>query len=86
MLKKNHPFSDKPLVKQSPSEIAKSYNLKLYDHLQLGNTINFLQSREFGVTRLDAQIAEIRKVTHVYSREIRINRGKFMEYSFQPFV
>ncbi len=62
-------------------------NNRLYEHLQAGNTINFLQARDLGIGFPNSRIAELRKqqVT-IYSRFIRISNVQCKEYSLQPFV
>ena len=85
MIQRNNPFSDQ--AKPEPRKgKPKPYNEALYDHLQHGNTINFIQARTMGITQLDAQIAAIRKITNVYSRNVRINSLRYLEYSLHPFV
>jgi hypothetical protein len=86
MSQRNNPFSDAPPTKQASKQIAKTYNSKLYDYLQQGNSINFIQAREMGITKLDMNIAEIRKLTTVYSRTVRINTLMCTEYSLQQFT
>jgi acid phosphatase class B len=85
MFQSNNPFSD-PQKSKFGNDIPKAYNRDLYDHLQQGNTINFIQARAMGISQLDTHIAEIRKITNVYSRNVRINSLRYMEYSLQPFV
>ncbi len=86
MLQRNNPFSDPPQTKQVSNDIPKAFNTKLYDHLQQGNTINFVQAHAMGIAQLNTHIAEIRKIVNIYSRIIRINNVQCMEYSLQPIV
>jgi len=85
MQKKLNPFTGPP-PPQISKEVPKAYNEALYDHLQQGNSINFIQARAMGITRLDTHIAEIRKITQVYSRDVRINALRYLEYSLHPFL
>ncbi len=86
MSQRNNPFSDLPVTNQMNNNTPKAYNTNLYDHLQQGNAINFVQAKALGITQLDSHIAEIRKITNVYSRTVRINTVKCMEYSLNPFA
>ncbi len=86
MLQRNNPFSNPPLDKQVSNEIPKAFNTKLYDHLQQGYTINFVQAKAMGIAQLNSHIAEIRKIVNIYSRTVRINNVTCMEYSLQPIV
>jgi len=86
MSQRNNPFSDTPLSNQKGNAIPKAYNVKLYDYLQQGNTINFVQARALGINQLSTHIAELREFTSIYSRTVRINAVKFLEYSLQPFI
>ena len=79
----NNPFSN-PMM-SSGNQVPKTYNTTLYDHLQQGSSINFVQARALGIAKLDMHIAEIRKITNVYSRTVRINNVTCMEYSLQKF-
>ncbi|MEO5997850.1 MAG: hypothetical protein ABIQ00_14315 [Chitinophagaceae bacterium] len=85
MPKSNNPFTETPKHKSS-KEIPKTYNVSLYDHLQGGNTINFIQARSMGISQLDSQIAQIRKFTTIYTRDVRINALRYLEYSLHPFI
>ncbi len=86
MSQRNNPFSDSLVTNQINIQTPKAYNINLYDHLQQGNSVNFVQAKALGITQLDSRIAEIRKITNVYARTIRINAVKCTEYSLQPFA
>ena len=59
----------------------------LLDHLQSGNTINFMQAMDLGITHLNTRIAELRsRDIHVYSRPMAYRNIKCQEYSLQPFL
>lgn len=66
---------------------VEAQNKRLYDYLQEGNTINFLQARDIGIGFLNSRIAELRKhqIT-IHSRYIRIQNIQCKEYSLRPFV
>ena len=58
----------------------------LIDHLRSGNTINFVQARDLGITHLPQRIAELRAHDiRTYQREIRMYNTPCMEYSLHPF-
>jgi hypothetical protein len=60
-------------------------NKALYEYLESGNIINFLQARDMGVSNLNARIEQIRKLYPVYSRFIRISTMMCEEYRLIPF-
>ena len=58
----------------------------LIDHLRSGNTINFVQARDMGITHLAQRIAELRAHDiRTYQRQIRLYHSPCMEYSLSPF-
>lgn len=81
MKHKHNTFSDPPKRKDLPP-----HNKALYEHLQAGNTVNFVTARsQLGITQLDKRIQEIRKFATVYGRSIRISNIACYEYSLRPF-
>ena len=59
----------------------------LLDHLQAGNTINFMQAMDLGITHLNTRIAELRsRDITVYSRPMAYRNIKCQEYGLQPFI
>jgi len=84
MPQRQNPFSDPTPSNKFSSETHKAYNEVLYDFLQQGNTINFVQARALGINQLETHISELRKITKIYSRIVRINAVKITEYSLQP--
>ena len=58
----------------------------LLDHLRAGNTINFMQAMDLGITHLNTRIAELRsRGIQLYSRPMAYRNIKCQEYSLQPF-
>jgi len=82
---KFNPFEDKPATSKVQQNVAPAFNIQLYDYLQSGNSINFVQARELGIDQLDRHIEDLRKVIKVYAKPIRINQVKCFDYSLQPF-
>ena len=59
----------------------------LLDHLQAGNTINFMQAMEMGITHLRTRIQEMRaRGIQVYTRPMYFRNIKGEDYSLQPFI
>ncbi len=81
-----NPFSDRSIVAPSSKDSSHPDYVKLQEYLQNGNTINFVQARELGISHLDKHIEDLRKRMNVHSRMIRISNTRCNEYSLQPFV
>ena len=59
----------------------------LMDHLLAGNTINFIQAMEMGITHLNTRVAELRsRDITIYSRPVHLRNIKCQEYSLRPFI
>jgi len=86
MQHKFNPFSDPAPTGNTTGESFQPFDMKLYDHLQQGNTINFVQAQAMGIPHLDRRIAELKKSMTIHSRFIRIHNTRCQEYSLQPFV
>lgn len=62
-------------------------NQKLLEHLQSGNTINFLQAKDLGIDSLNTRIVDLRKQgTVVHTRVIRINGIFCNEFGLKSFA
>lgn len=80
---------DKTIPTDSPINIEglEGQNRKLYEHLQAGNTINFLQASDLGIRYLNSRISDLNKQgLQIHSRFIRIGYTKCKEYSINPFT
>ena len=59
----------------------------LLDHLQAGNTINFREAMDLGITHLETRIKELRaREIQVYIRPMAYRNIKCHDYSLQPFI
>lgn len=84
MADKYNPFSDPPISSQMSVESLHPQATKLYEHLLQGQSVNFVQAREMGITHLEKHIADLRRKAKIYSRIIRMHNAKCNEYSLHP--
>jgi hypothetical protein len=80
----NNPFTDPPVNNQISIESLHPQSMRLLEHLQQGNSVNFVQAREMGITHLDRHIAELRRELTIHSRVIRMGNTRCLEYSLHP--
>lgn len=76
------PFSN-PAIFENITE----QNKRLIDHLNAGNTINFIEAGEMGITHLSTRITELR--AHdiiIYERPLQIQNTRCSEYSLKPYT
>ena len=80
------PFDLKPEIEPVQPVTMTEQTRILIDHLRSGNTINFVQARDKGITHLAQRIAELRAHDiQTYQRQIRMYHSPCMEYSLYPF-
>ena len=59
----------------------------LLEHLQGGNTINFMQAMDMDITHLNTRIQELKaKGLQVYSKPVFFRNIKCQEFSLRPFI
>ena len=84
-MRPENPFSDPPIQNQINIATMHPQSMKLYEHLMKGNSINFVQAGEMGITYLEKHIADLRRKITIHSRVIRIHNARCNEYSLQRF-
>ncbi len=76
-----------PHTNPAPFDNMTVQDKRLIDHLRAGNTINFLEAGEMGITHLKTRIDDLRRnEIIVYERPIQIQNTRCSEYSLRPFT